>query len=146
MSSVPRNYPHNNEDEEARAANTALIEDLKEQVQKAETVADQYRKQLGVLQMRLDEAVSEQTRLEEQAHEKDGQINPLRDEIKELHRQIRDLEQKHETERESMMADKENQAKREEELEASIQRLKETIAQKDLRMGVDGERNLSRSR
>ncbi|EFE43783.1 hypothetical protein TRV_01461 [Trichophyton verrucosum HKI 0517] len=145
MSSVPRNYPHNNEDEEARAANTALIEDLKEQVQKAETVADQYRKQLGVLQMRLDEAVSEQTRLEEQAHEKDGQINPLRDEIKELHRQIRDLEQKHETERESMMADKENQAKREEELEASIQRLKETIAQKDLRMGVDGERNLSRS-
>lgn len=146
MSSVPRNYPHNKEDEEARAANTALIEDLKEQVQKAETVADQYRKQLGVLQMRLDEAVSEQTRLEEQAHEKDGQINPLRDEIKELHRQIRDLEQKHETERESMMADKENQAKREEELEASIQRLKETIAQKDLRMGVDGERNLSRSR
>ncbi|EGD87044.1 hypothetical protein H112_05564 [Trichophyton rubrum D6] len=145
MSSVPRHYPHNNEDEEARAASTALIEDLKDQVQKAETVADQYRKQLGLLQMRLDEAVSEQTRLEEQAHEKDGQINPLRDEIKELHRQIRDLEQKHETERESMMADKENQAKREEELEASIQRLKETIAQKDLRMGVDGERNLSRS-
>ncbi|EEQ31877.1 hypothetical protein McanMca71_007244 [Microsporum canis] len=145
MSSVPRNYPHSNEDEEARAANNALIDDLKEQVQKAETVSDQYRKQLGVLQMRLDDAVSEQSRLEEQAHEKDGLINPLRDEIKELQRQIRDLEQKHETERESMMADKENQTKREEELESTIQRLKETIAQKDFRMGVDGERNLSRS-
>ncbi|KAK2882367.1 hypothetical protein FQN49_000422 [Arthroderma sp. PD_2] len=145
MSSVPRSFSNNNEDDETRAANTALIDDLKEQVQKAETLSDQYCKQLGVLQMRLDDAVSEQGRLEEQAHEKDAQLNPLRDEIKELQRQFRDLEQQHETERGSVLADKENQAKREEELESTIQRLKETIAQKDFRMGVDSERNLSRS-
>ncbi|KAF3480339.1 uncharacterized protein GIQ15_05686 [Arthroderma uncinatum] len=145
MSSVPRSFSNNNDDDDTRAANAALIDDLKEQVQKAETLSDQYCKQLGVLQMRLDDAVSEQGRLEEQAHEKDSQINPLRDEIKELQKQFRDLEQKHETERGAMLTDKENQAKREEELESTIQRLKETIAQKDFRMGVDGERNMSRS-
>lgn len=136
----------NASDDDARAANSALIGQLREQVQKAETVSDQYRKQLGVLQMRLDEAVGEQTRLEEQAHEKDSQINSLRDEVKELSRQVRDMAQAIETERTAMAKDKENYAIREEELQSTIQRLKETISQKDMRINVDSDRNLSRSR
>ncbi|KAK2744482.1 hypothetical protein FQN55_006809 [Onygenales sp. PD_40] len=144
MSSVPRNFGHPSDDD-ARAQNAALIDELKEQVQKAETVSDQYRKQLGVLQLRLDEAVSEQGRLEEQAHERDSATNALRGEVRELTRQIRDLEQAHETERTAMTQDKELQAKREEDLQSTIQRLKETIAQKEIRMNVDSERNLSRS-
>ncbi|KAL1955345.1 hypothetical protein VTO42DRAFT_8627 [Malbranchea cinnamomea] len=143
-SSINRNLL-NNSDDEARAANAAIIEELKEQIQKAEITTEQYQKQLGVLQMRLDDAVSEQGRLEEQAHEKDNTINSLREEIRELTRQLREMEQAHEMERAAMIKDKEAQASREEELQATIQRLKETIAQKDLRMSVENERNLSRS-
>ncbi|PGH18995.1 hypothetical protein AJ79_00028 [Helicocarpus griseus UAMH5409] len=144
MSSVPRNFISQS-DEDERAQNAALIDELKEQVQKAETVSDQYRKQLGVLQLRLDDAVSEQGRLEEQAHEKDSSLAALQAEVKELTRQIRDLEQAQETERTSMAEEKEQQARREEELQSTIQRLKETIAQKEFRVNVENDRNVSRS-
>lgn len=146
VSSVPKMTNNSNDDDDTRAENAALIGELKEQVQKAETVSEQFQKQLGVLQMRLDEAVSEQARLEEQAHEKDSSINSLRGEVRELTRQIRDIEQSRETDRSTMTQEKEQQAAREEELESTIQRLKETIAQKDIRMNMDSDRNLSRSR
>lgn len=145
MSSVPRNL-QNNADDEARAASAAAIEELKEQVQKAETTTEQYRKQLGVLQMRLDDVVSEHGKLEEQAHEKDNTVNSLREEIRELSRQLREKEQTHETELAALLKDKETQANKEEELQTTIQRLKETIAQKDLRMNVENDQNVSRSR
>lgn len=143
MSSVPR-VTNDPSEEDARAQNAALIEELKEQLQKAETASEQYRKQLGVLQMRLDEAISEQGKLEDQVHEKDSKIEALNSEIREHARQIRDLEQAHETERNAMLQDKEQQASREEELQATIQRLKESLAQKD-RINAEGERNMSRS-
>ncbi|OAX78667.1 hypothetical protein ACJ72_07023 [Emergomyces africanus] len=144
MSAVPRTLS-NPSDDDARAQNTALIDELKEQVQKAETVSDQYRKQLGVLQLRLDEAVSEQGRLEEQAHEKASASSALQGEVKELTRQIRDLQQAHETERMGIAKDKEEQASREDDLQSTIQRLKETIAQKEFRINVENDRNASRS-
>ncbi|KAK2762867.1 hypothetical protein FQN54_001042 [Arachnomyces sp. PD_36] len=145
MSSVPKMLPRDPSEEDARAENAALIEDLKEQLQKAETVSEQYQKQLGVLQMRLDEAVSEQGRLEEDAHEKESRIESLNDQVRDHARQIRDLEQGYDTERTAMLKEKDLQTAREEELQSSIQRLKETIAQKDLRINVDNDRNLSRS-
>lgn len=133
-------------EEEARAQNAALIEELREQLQKAETASEQYQKQLGVLQMRLDEAVSEQTKLEDQAHERDQRIEALGNEIRDQARQIRDLEQNHELERNAMLQEKEQQASKEEELQATIQRLKESVAQKDLRMNTEGDRHqVSRS-
>lgn len=146
MSSVPR---VNNEpsDEEARAQNAALIEELREQLQKAETASEQYRKQLGVLQMRLDEAVSEQGKLEDQAHEKDSKVDALNSEIRDHVRQMRDLEQTHEMERNAMLQEKEQQASREEEMHATIQRLKESLSQKDMKINADSDRNnISRSR
>ena len=145
MSNVPRisNEPS---DEEARAQNAALIEELREQLQKAETASEQYQKQLGVLQMRLDEAVSEQSKLEDQSHERDTRIEALSNEVREQARQIRDLEQTHEMERNAMLKDKEQQTSREEELQATIQRLKELLAQKDARINNESERHqVSRS-
>ncbi|KAL4807288.1 hypothetical protein BDV18DRAFT_137318 [Aspergillus unguis] len=144
MSSVPKLAADPSE-EEARAQNAALIEDLKEQLHKAETASDQYQKQLGVLQMRLDEAVSEQAKLEDLGHERDSKVEALNGEIREHVRQIRDLEQAHELERNAMLQDKEQQASREEEMQATIQRLKEAVAQKDMRIGADGDKNVSRS-
>ncbi|KAL2807637.1 hypothetical protein BJX63DRAFT_63875 [Aspergillus granulosus] len=144
MSSVPKIAADPSE-EEARAQNAALIEDLKEQLQKAETASEQYQKQLGVLQMRLDEAVSEQTKLEDQSHERDSKIEALNGEIRDHVRQIRDLEQAHELERNAMLQEKEQQASREEEMQATIQRLKEAVAQKDMRISAENDKNVSRS-
>lgn len=146
MSNVPR-ISNELSDEEARAQSAALIEELREQLQKAETASEQYRKQLGVLQIRLDEAVSEQGKLEDQGHEKDGKIEALNSEIREHVRQIRDLEQTYEMERNAMLQDKEQQASREEEMQASIQRLKDSLSQRDMKINADSDRNnISRSR
>ncbi|KAJ5988608.1 hypothetical protein N7481_003818 [Penicillium waksmanii] len=144
MSNVPR-ISNDPSEEEARAQSASLIEELREQLQKAETASEQYQKQLGVLQMRLDESVSEQGKLEDQAHERDNRIETLSVEIREQARQIRDLEQNHELERNAMLQQKEQQNSREEELQATIHRLKESAAQKD-RITADGERHqVSRS-
>ncbi|KAB8079087.1 hypothetical protein BDV29DRAFT_165383 [Aspergillus leporis] len=142
-SSVPK-VNRDPSEEEARAQNAALIEELKEQLQKAETASEQYQKQLGVLQMRLDEAISEQGKLEDQAHEKDSKLEALNGEIREHVRQIRDLEQAHELERNAMLQEKEQQASREEEMQATIQRLKDSLTQKD-RINSDTDKNVSRS-
>ena len=144
MSNVPR-INNDPSEEEARAQNAALIEELRAQLQKAETASEQYQKQLGVLQMRLDEAVDEQVKLEDQAHEKDTRLEALNSEIRDQARQIRDLEQSHELERNAMLQEKEQQASREEELQATIQRLKDSIAQKSMPVNADGERQISRS-
>ncbi|KAF7117433.1 hypothetical protein CNMCM5793_006378 [Aspergillus hiratsukae] len=144
MSNVPQLAADPSE-EEARAQNAALIEELKEQLQKAETASEQYRKQLGVLQMRLDEAISEQSKLEDLTHEKDSKIEALNNEIRDHIRQIRDLEQAHELERNAMLQEKEQHLSREEEMQATIQRLKDTLAQKEIRINADNEKNVSRS-
>ena len=147
--SVVANAPKANTsqaDEEAREQQAAIIADLKEQLQKAENVSEKYSKQLDVLQMRLDEAVSEQGRLEDHSHEKDLRLEQLDAKIIENVRQIRDLEQAHEKERNAMLQEKEQQASREEEMQATIQRLKEYAAQKDAKANSSGSsRNLSRS-
>lgn len=144
MSSAPK-VNNDPSEEEAQAQNAALIEDLKEQLQKAETASEQYRKQLGVLQMKLDEAVSEQGKLEDQSHERESKIEALNGEIREHVRQIRDLEQSHEMERNAMLQEKEQQASREEEMQATIQRLKESLAQKDMKINAENDKNVSRS-
>lgn len=141
---MPR-IQNNPSEEEARAQNAALIEELREQLQKAETASEQYQKQLGVLQMRLDEAISEQGRLEDQAHERDTKIEALNSEVREQARKIRDLEQTHELERNAMLKEKEEQSNREEELQATIQRLKDSVAQKSMPVNAEGERQVSRS-
>lgn len=145
MSNVPKIASQQPSDEDARAQNAALIDELKEQLQKAETASEQYRKQLGVLQLRLDEAVNEQGKLEDQGHEKDSKLEALNTEIREHVRQIRDLEQNHEMERNAMLQEKEQQASREEEMQATIQRLKDSLSQKE-RINADNDRsNVSRS-
>lgn len=148
VSSVPKiaSSDASSFDDEARAQNAALIDELKEQLQKAETASEQYQKQLGVLQSRLDDAITEQQKLEDQVHERDSNIQALNTQIRDHARQLRDMEQAHEQERNAMLQDKEQQASREEELQSTIQRLKESIAQKDIRVNTDSDKsNISRS-
>ncbi|KAI0388537.1 hypothetical protein F5Y17DRAFT_200038 [Xylariaceae sp. FL0594] len=118
-------------DDDARAETVALIDDLKDRLQKADTAAEQYRKQAEVLQARLDDALKQQAKLEERAHENEEQIETLRNEKREAARQMREMEAIYEAERSSMMKEKEDMTNREEEMQATINRLKETLNQRN---------------
>ncbi|KAI0451096.1 hypothetical protein F5B21DRAFT_488158 [Xylaria acuta] len=118
-------------DADARAETVALIEDLKERLHRADATSEQNRKQAEVLQSRLDDAVKEQAKLEERAHENDEQIETLRNEKREAARQMREMEAIYEAERSSMMKEKEEMSNREEEMQTIINRLKETLNQRN---------------
>lgn len=127
-------------DEAARAETVALIDDLKARLEKADATSEQFRKQAEVLQSRLDETLKEQAKFEERLHESEEQIEALRNEKRESARQMREMETIYEAERSSMLKEKEEMSNREEEMQSVINRLKDTINQKN----VDDEYRPSR--
>jgi chromosome segregation ATPase len=131
-------------DQDARAEAVAALDDLKERLSKAETIADQYRKQTEVLQTRLEDAQKESAKMEEKVHEGDEQLEILRNEKRETARQMREMETIYEAERSAMLKDKEEMANREEEMQTVIQRLKDSLSQRnngedDVRASRQGE-------
>lgn len=108
------------------------VQDLKERLQKAEAEAEERQKQIDVFHARLNEAHHEQARLEERAHEEEEKAESLENEKRELMRQHRELEAIYEAERAQTMKEKEDTQTREEELHETIQRLKETMAAKNV--------------
>ncbi|KAF2402615.1 hypothetical protein EJ06DRAFT_520556 [Trichodelitschia bisporula] len=132
-------------DEDARIEAAALIEDLKTRLQKTESATEEYAKQVQVLQARLDESTMEQGRLEERVHEEEERVQDLENEKRESVRQRRELEAIYETERATMIKEKEATQRRDEELQGIIARLKESLAQRDSRPGLTDEKRLSRT-
>jgi len=132
-------------EDDARAETVALIDELKSRLQTAETASEEYQRQLSVLQTRLDDALNEQGKLEEQVHESHDSTAALENEKRESARQMRDMEGIYESERVAIMKEKEEQVLKEEEMQSVIQRLKETLAQRDMRMNIEGDGRLSRS-
>lgn len=124
----------------------ALIDELKMSLHKAETASEEYQRQLSVLQTRLEDALNEQGKLEEQLHDCNDRVVALETENRDSARRMRDMEGLYESERVAMMKEKEEQDLRGEEMQSAIQRLKETLAQKDLRLNLEGDGGLSRSR
>ncbi|KAK4140616.1 uncharacterized protein C8A04DRAFT_39770 [Dichotomopilus funicola] len=119
-------------EEALRAETVAIIDDLKERLATAETGFDQYKRQTEVLQSKLDDAHKEQAKLEERVHESDEQIEALINEKREGARQMREMETIYEGERSAMMKEKDEMANREEEMQTVIQRLKDSLAQRNL--------------
>lgn len=117
-------------EEAARAETIALLDDLKERLAKAEGASETYKKTADVLQVRLDEALGEQARLEEKCHEYEEQVESLQNERREAARQMREMEAIYEAERSAMTKEKEDMANREEEMQMIIQRLKDSLAQR----------------
>lgn len=95
--------------------------------------------------MRLDESHSEHGRLEERMHEDSERIQILENETRQMLRHGRDMEALLDSERMAMAKQNEEYNSREVGLHSSIQRLKETLAQRDMRMNIDDDRRLSRS-
>ncbi|QSZ30806.1 hypothetical protein DSL72_000364 [Monilinia vaccinii-corymbosi] len=129
------------DDDDARAENIALLDDLKERLRTAETISEQFQKQAQVLQSRLDEALQEQGKLEDRVHEHEEKLETLQNEKRDALRQKREMESIYEAERSSMTKEREEMANREEEMQTIIQRLKDSLSQ---RSSSDEESRLSR--
>ncbi|KAK1778934.1 hypothetical protein QBC45DRAFT_148446 [Copromyces sp. CBS 386.78] len=118
-------------EEAARAETLAIIEDLKARLSKAEASSESHKRQMDILQSRLDDATREQAKLEEKVHENEELIEALKNEKREISRQMREMESIYEAERSAMMKEKDEMANREEEMQTVIQRLKDSLAQRD---------------
>lgn len=132
--------------EDLRAEHAQLVEDLRLQVQRAETASDHYQKELEILQQRLHEVVGERDTLEDQISQSHTDVQAVHQEAKDLKRKKSQLEHAHEAEKAMMLKEREEQANKEQELQGIIQRLNETIRQKGLLAHVDADHSaLSRS-
>ncbi|KAK3096374.1 hypothetical protein LTR53_019309, partial [Teratosphaeriaceae sp. CCFEE 6253] len=111
--------------------------ELHERLQLAEQAALDAQQQSTFLQHRLDEAMKEQSQLEESAHEQSERVEVLEHEKKEALRARRELEQIYEEERVAALKEREEAQTREEEVQHTVQRMKE----RELRVGLeDGHR------
>lgn len=122
-----------------------MMEELRNRVQKAEIASEEYQRQLNMLQQRLDESSQEQGKLEDRVHESEAKINDLEDEKVLAIRQKREMEKLFESERTAMVNDKAEQRSKGDEQQSVIQRLKETLAQREARAGIEDDKGLSRS-
>lgn len=127
-------------EEDAKAEMQSKLEDLQQKLQQAELSFEESQKKATVLQVKLDEALKEQGVLEEHVHEHIERINDLENEKKESLRARREMEQIYESERVAAMKEKEEATNREEEMQQAMQRMKETLAQREMRAGLDDER------
>ena len=133
-------------DDDARAENAAILEELKSSLRRAESASEDYQRQLSMLQTRLDDSIHEHGRFEDRLHENNKRIEKLETEKREVLQQKREMENIYESEKAAMIRDRDEHTLREEESQSVIQRMKETLAQRELRVGLDDDRRLSRSR
>ena len=134
-------------EENARIENAQLIENLKKSLKTADMIAEDYQGQLTVLQKKYDDILRDHGKLEEQFGDTTQKIGELEAKRKEDSRQVREMANLYESERMSMLRDREEAAVREEELRRSVQRLKETMAGREMRFNIaaDPDKRLSRS-
>lgn len=121
------------------------MEELRSRVQRAEIASEEYQHQLNLLQARLEESHHEQGQMEDRLHQSNIRIEDLESDHAAATRQRREIEDLFETERTAILREnREHQAKLE-ELRAANQRLKENLAQREIRAGVDEGGSLSRT-
>ncbi|KAG0634593.1 hypothetical protein HOY80DRAFT_894649 [Tuber brumale] len=124
----------------------AILEDLRSRLAQsesaAEAAAEEYAKQVKALQIRLEEALGEQMRMEEVCHAKDEVIENFEIQIKDLTRAKRDQDNIYEAERIAAQQEKEEMLDREEELNAIVQRLKDSLAQREKSADCDSRNSL----
>ena len=132
-------------EDDARAENMALIDELRTRLQKAEAASEEYQRQLNLLQARLDESQQSHGHLEDQLHEKSEKVEELEVEKIQAARLKREVEGIFEQERVSMLKDREEQTAKAEEMKITIQRLKENLAQREPRSNSEDRKDMARS-
>ncbi|KAL8969178.1 MAG: hypothetical protein Q9183_002119 [Haloplaca sp. 2 TL-2023] len=132
LSAAP-NVSEDPQEADARAEQASLLEELRNRVKNAEELSEDYQRQLKALQSRLDESSQEHDKLENHMHEREARVVELESQAKQVAREKRELETSIESERNAMSREQAEQKAVEEELRAVNQRLKDNIADRDLR-------------
>ena len=131
--------------EDSKIETNSLVDELRDQLRKAEVTSEEYQKQAAVLQSKLDDALNDQSKLEETGQETLNRIDGLEKERQENVRRYRDLEAAFENDKVASMREKEESMHREQELIDTVQRLKESLSNRDKRVSLDGESLLTRA-
>lgn len=131
-------------DDDAKAEAAGLVEDLKAQLRKAESASDEYQKQLYIVQQKLDEIQVDYAKAEDAANEHIERIEALTKDNQDAQRKYKELENIYENEKAASMREREEAMAREEDLQGTVQRLKDSIKDPKKTNG-DGEPVLSRA-
>ena len=131
-------------EDDARAEHNSVVDELKDRLQKAEIVSEEYQRQLDIIQKQLDDSRLELARMEESFQKSEAHVNELEDEKVHLIRQKRDMENQIDSERTAMARNTAEQKTREEELNNVISRLR--ISQRELRANSDENKETASSR
>ena len=142
-SNASKPIPDDAGEDEARAENIALLDELRERVRRAESASEELQRHLDLLQVRLEESQQSQSRLEDQLHEKEVKVEELEADKVQLTRERRDLETVHDSERTALFKEKEEQDLREDEMQDTIQRLKDTLMQREERGAYNEGKEMS---
>ncbi|KAF8464410.1 hypothetical protein BDZ91DRAFT_795643 [Kalaharituber pfeilii] len=119
----------------------AIISELRQKVAKleanAEAAMESFTDQMKSLQTRMEEAIEEASKMEELLHSKDEVIEQLQNQEKDIQRSKREQENIYDAERMAWNQEKEELAEKEVELNTTIQRLKESLAQAQKERSVE---------
>ena len=146
FSTMNSNVPDEGTDEDVKAETIQLIDELRSKLRKAEITCEEHQRQMTVLQKRLDDSLAQEGILEDRVQEEIAKIKQFENDQTVLLRQTRDLENSLDVERKAAIKEKDDQHIREQELQAVIHRLKENLAQRDMRSPMIGEAGSPRSR
>ncbi|KAL8805082.1 MAG: hypothetical protein Q9182_002172 [Xanthomendoza sp. 2 TL-2023] len=116
---------------DARAENTLLSEELRQRASKAESLSEEYQRQIQSLQTRLNDSMQEHGKLEDRFHEREATIADYESQAKQAAKERRELENSFELERHTMLQDRAEHTAVEEELRSVNQRLKDGLAERD---------------
>lgn len=138
IGNIGYNGDNEGSEENARIENAALVDNLKKSLRNVEQVSEDYQNQLAVLQKKMDDLMKEHGKLEEGFHGSTQKVVELEAKRKEESRQVREMANLYESERMSMLRDREEATAREDELKKTVQRLKETMAGREMRFNLGG--------
>ncbi|KAL8682562.1 MAG: hypothetical protein Q9186_001415 [Xanthomendoza sp. 1 TL-2023] len=116
---------------DARAENALLSEELRQRALKAESLSEEYQRQLQSLQLRLHDSMQEHGKLEDRLHKREETIVDYESQAKQAAKERRELENNFELERNTMLQDHAEHKAVEEELRSVNQRLKDGLAERD---------------
>ncbi|GAM85751.1 hypothetical protein ANO11243_037590 [Dothideomycetidae sp. 11243] len=126
-----------NSDADSKAQATAVIEELQDSLRLSQETSEEHQRHIVLLKARAEDWANEHRKLEEHTQELTERLEELENEKRDSLRSKRELEAVYESDRLASLKSKEEAQAREEELTATIQRLKDSLSQREFRTGTD---------
>ncbi|KAF2152614.1 hypothetical protein K461DRAFT_321594 [Myriangium duriaei CBS 260.36] len=133
-------------DADSKAQTSAAIEEMQESLRLSQEACEDYQKQIALLQARAADSADEHRKLEETTQELTERLEELENEKRDSLRSKRELEAIYESDRAVSLKFREEAQAKEEELVDTIQRLKDSLAQREFRPGTEESKKPDLSR